>query len=823
LNSCSLTSSRKALRSSLIKHVGRQKSPGRKTVSFSSKSDDKKISNVSDCWHFMQTGSEFVKLRGSNRHFRRFFRARLFSVLMPTFHIFDGLRPTRSRTKRENVVRSVAIEDIREVRLGKNTEQLRLSDSNFGDLQDECLFSVIYGDDYETLDLVASCADDANIWVTGLMALTSTKYDCKPTTIAWATLRERLVSSSFQKYVMSSTKKIRKKFRTIYENAIIWLGSVFDEEDPDRKGFIDENTAVKLIRQTNPTLALSRIKNKVKEAGCSLDAVKRGKIHKDEFVELYKEIATRPEVYFLMVRYANKDYLSCQDLRLFLETEQGMVGVTTEFCENVVEQYEPSPEAKQNNFMTVDGFTAFLLSKDCSIFDPSHSRVWMDMKQPFSKYFIASSHKTYLVEDQQGPANVDGLTSALKRNCRVIELDLWDPTESNGEIEPMVKNGLLALSKIPLSEALKTIRESAFDRSRYPLILRLSVHCSCEWQKVAAKLIVTHLGTKLYLPSADPTDWSKEKAIPTPWDFQQRILIMGKRLCCSSESGEVSEDDDGIASTSRRKSRRKLLTTEAKNPKKCWKFSRIRLCRELSDLVPPFLQVKTVQDLMATAPNSQTMNPRQHVAYLSETTALRLTHTYAQEFAQTSRDYVVCVSPNVTRADSSNLNPQEFWNHGIQMVGINCQTPGLMVDLQEGRFAENGGCGYVLKPSVMNEDLFVAGDKLPNTPQILHLRILSGQQLPRPRGSNAKGDSSDPFVVIEVFGIPGDCAEERTKTIRNDGERFFHCFHFSIRKRNGHNPSFDESFQFQVSVPELALVRFLVLDDDFIGWAVFLC
>ncbi|KIH50395.1 hypothetical protein ANCDUO_19526 [Ancylostoma duodenale] len=110
---------------------------------------------------------------------------------------------------------------------------------------DECLFSVIYGDDYETLDLVASCADDANIWVTGLMALTSTKYDCKPTTIAWATLRER------------------------------WLGSVFDEEDPDRKGFIDENTAVQLIRQTNPTLALSRIKNKVKVSAGSLLAPTR--------------------------------------------------------------------------------------------------------------------------------------------------------------------------------------------------------------------------------------------------------------------------------------------------------------------------------------------------------------------------------------------------------------------------------------------------------------------------------------------------------------------------------------------------------------------
>ena len=31
------------------------------------------------------------------------------------------------------------------------------------------------------------------------------------------------------------------------------------------------------------------------------------------------------------------------------------------------------------------------------------------------------------------------------------------------------------------------------------------------------------------------------------------------------------------------------------------------------------------------------------------------------------------------------------------------------------------------------------------------------------------------------------------------------------------NPIFDESFEFQVNLPELALVRFAVLDDDFIG------
>lgn len=50
----------------------------------------------------------------------------------------------------------------------------------------------------------------------------------------------------------------------------------------------------------------------------------RGRITRDEFVDVYKDVATRPEVYFLMVRYANKDYLTCEDMQLFLETEQGV-------------------------------------------------------------------------------------------------------------------------------------------------------------------------------------------------------------------------------------------------------------------------------------------------------------------------------------------------------------------------------------------------------------------------------------------------------------------------------------------------------------------
>lgn len=39
------------------------------------------------------------------------------------------------------------------------------------DFQEDCAFSIIYSDSYETLNLVAYSPDEANIWVTGLRCL----------------------------------------------------------------------------------------------------------------------------------------------------------------------------------------------------------------------------------------------------------------------------------------------------------------------------------------------------------------------------------------------------------------------------------------------------------------------------------------------------------------------------------------------------------------------------------------------------------------------------------------------------------------------------
>jgi inactive phospholipase C-like protein 2 len=49
------------------------------------------------------------------------------------------------------------------------------------------------------------------------------------------------------------------------------------------------------------------------------------------------------------------------------------------------------------------------------------------------------------------------------------------------------------------------------------------------------------------------------------------------------------------------------------------------------------------------------------------------------------------------------------------------------------------------------------------------LQVISGQQLPKPKASGAKGNTVDPYVTVEVFGIPADCVEERTKTVHHTG------------------------------------------------------
>ncbi|KAH9513757.1 Inactive phospholipase C-like protein 2, partial [Bulinus truncatus] len=313
---------------------------------------------------------------------------------------------------------------------------------------------------------------------------------------------------------------------------------------------------------------------------------KRGRLSSDEFISLFKEISTRPEIYFLLVRYAsNADFMSIDDLLLFLEAEQGMHRISKENCLEIIERFEPTKEGKLKNQLGIDGFTAYLLSDKCDLFDPEHLTVCQDMTHPLSHYFIASSHNTYLLEDQlKGPSSVEGYIRALKKGCRCVDLDCWDGPND----EPVIYHGHTLTSKISFKLVIEAINEYMFVTSKYPLILSIENHCNIKQQQIMAHHMKTVFGDKLVTDNID----LNISSLPSPDFFKGKILIKGKKLPFNFEGteGYVTDEDEGAE------------PEKKKNSKREGSIKKHKLTKELSDLVS-YCVSKRFEDFQSSQQN----------------------------------------------------------------------------------------------------------------------------------------------------------------------------------------------------------------------------
>uniref|UniRef100_A0A3Q3KM49 Phosphoinositide phospholipase C n=1 Tax=Monopterus albus TaxID=43700 RepID=A0A3Q3KM49_MONAL len=721
----------------------------KKTVSFSSSLSEKKISNAADCIHSMVEGSELKKIRPNSRVYQR-------------YYLLDaGLQALCwEPSKKESDKARIALTSIREVRTGRNTETFRTS-GVYEQISEDCAFSIIYGEMYESLDLVASSAEVANIWVTGLRYL-----------------------MQYGKHALDMLASRQDSLR------LGWLEQLFSSAaDSEGQEDVEEGiclqSAIKLIQSVNPGVSSGKVEHRFKELQRVREKVLIGRneqVTKQEFIEVFHAICTRPEIYFLLVQFSsNKEFLDTQDLMRFLEAEQGMVSEETSL--KLIQSHEPSEEGQQQGYLSLDGFTSYLTSAECHLFDREHDIVCQDMSQPLSHYYINSSHNTYLIEDQfRGPSDISGYIRALKMGCRCVEVDIWDGPDE----EPVVYTGHTLSPPLALRCVLEAIERFAFVASEYPLIICIENHCSLLQQKVMWQNLVKILGEWLYIDAPN----EGESYLPSPYALRHRILIKGKKLVLGSngEDGEVSEEDEGAEMCQRMKAANSGGT-------------RFQLLKELSDLVTLCHSVRFID-----FPTSSISQKPWELCSFHETLALHLAGESPGDFVNHNKHFLSRVYPNPMRIDSSNMNPQDLWKCGCQIVSMNFQTAGLMMDLNTAWFRQNGNCGYVLRPAIMRQEVsyFSADtrDMVPGvSPQLLHVKVISGQNLPKPRGSGAKGDVVDPYVYVEIHGIPADCAERRTRTVT----------------QNGDNPIFDESFEFQIILPELAMVRFVVLDDDFIG------
>ncbi|KAM4567091.1 1-phosphatidylinositol 4,5-bisphosphate phosphodiesterase eta-1 isoform 3-T3 [Odontesthes bonariensis] len=800
---------------------------------------------VERCMCVMQSGTQMVKLKTGSKG------------LVRLFYLDEHRSCIRWKPSRKSEKAKITIDSLYKVTEGGQSDIFhRHADGSF---DPACCFTVYHGNHMESLDLVTSNPEEARTWITGLRYLMAG---------------------------ISDEDSLAKRQRTHDQ----WMKQTFEEADKNGDGLLNIDEIYQLLHKLNVNLPRRKVKQMFQEADTDDH---QGTLTYEEFSVFYKMMSLRRDLFLLMMAYSDrKDYLTAEELADLLRIEQRMTNMTAENTAEIIDKFEVSDENKQRGVMGIEGFTSFMRSPTCDIFNPLHHEVNQDMEQPLCNYFIASSHNTYLTGDQLlSHSKTDMYAWVLQSGCRCVEVDCWDGPDG----EPMVQHGYTLTSKITFKSVIEAINKYAFVNNQYPVILSIENHCSIQQQKKIAQYLREIFGDKLDVGDVLSRD---SKTLPSPNSLRGKILIKGKRLpaylSADAEEGEVSDDDSadeieedfklktsngnghhqveshirkkldsllkesrigdkedtdsfsirallrathqGLQKNLRQSSKgvlkksqsRSFITTlkqkrHSKSRLSCQsmdkeedvqeksgreaggQFNRggrkrktMKLSRDLSNLVVFTNSVASQECLNEGTPGD--------VLSFSETRAQSLVNHRTEQFLAFNQRQLSRIYPSAYRIDSSNFNPQFYWNVGCQLVALNYQTEGRMMQLNRAKFMVNGGIGYVLKPPPMCKGSFnpFSDDPLPAYPKKqLILKIISGQQLPKPPDSmlGDRGEIIDPFVEVEIIGLPVDCCKEQTRVVDD----------------NGFNPVWEETLSFTLHMAEVALVRFLVWDHDPIG------
>ncbi|XP_051959147.1 1-phosphatidylinositol 4,5-bisphosphate phosphodiesterase delta-3-A [Xyrauchen texanus] len=672
----------------------------------------------------MLQGSSMMKVRSP-----RWQRKRMLKLQDDGITVWCESNKSSSKAKSQQ---SFTVTDVECVREGCQSETLR---NLAGSLREEQCLTIVFKGGRKSLDLQCATKEEAQRWVRGIRTL--------------------------QGRVNNMTQK---------EKLDHWINAYLKQADINQDGKMSYEEVQTLLQMINIDLNEEYASSLFKKSDKSAD----GRLDSEEIELFCRELLRRPELDAMFHQYsANGCVLSTVDLRQFLK-DQGEDN-TLVHAQSLIFTYELNEWAQKNQFMTPNGFTMYMLSKENNVYNPDHGRVYQDMSQPLSHYFISSSHNTYLTKDQlMSESSAEPYIRALCHGCRCVELDCWD-----GDKEPIIYHGHTLTTKVPLKEVLEAIAEYAFRASPYPLILSLENHCSVEQQTILARQLCSILGDKLL---TKPLNDKPLECLPSPEDLKGKILLKGKK-------NKVEQDTSSSDSSSSEDE------SKAESKPKARKVS--KLSPELSDLVVYTCSVsfKGFDQFAKKPPNE--------MSSFSESDALKLIKESGKFFVRHNSMQLSRIYPSGQRVQSSNYNPQDMWNAGCQLVALNFQTHCEEMDLNGGRFLPNGRCGYVLKPSFMcqpNSEFNPenTGGGPGHNPTLLIIKVISAQQLPKP-DKEKLSSIVDPIVWVETYGAPIDTNKKKTHRIDN----------------NGFNPRWDCTFKFILHVPELVLVRFKVEDHDY--------
>ena len=176
------------------------------------------------------------------------------------------------------------------------------------------------------------------------------------------------------------------------------------------------------------------------------------------------------------------------------------------------------------------------------------------------------------------------------------------------------------------------------------------------------------------------------------------------------------------------------------------------------------------------------------VSSVVESELVELFDEHKDQLVAHTNQYFVRVYPAGLRTNSGNYNPMPGLIGGCQLVALNFQTLDKYYKMYSGFFLDNGYCGYILKQL----------SPVPREPGMtLRVQVISGYQLGRLENEGNR-DIIDPYVGVKLYGVKEDTAKFRTSTVKD----------------NGFNPIWNDTFTFRVTRPDVALLMFVVMDEN---------
>lgn len=469
----------------------------------------------------------------------------------------------------------------------------------------------------------------------------------------------------------------------------------------------------------------------------SLSARDNRNITEREFIEMYEFYSSMDPVLSFIFQFNSNgdDYLTSDELATFLRVEfPYLTQVDDVYLSTVVDHYEPVAILRSENCLGIDGLITYLLSPDLSVMNPFHTQVNQDMSHPITHYYINASHNSFLTGDQlYSQSSEEQVRKLLMEGVRHIEVDVWDGPDG----EPEVYHGYTSTSKLKLLPLLHAIRDSAFLTSLYPVVLDVENHCSIPQQIKMAHYLRDVFKESLFLTKAiDNFDISTVPLV----NLRGKVFVKCKRIplnesildaagsptltnyCEVSDENSADElpshcktfantptgNPDVIATHSEKKGNSadnyEMLPLYEQRRKQHILLGRrptLALSRYLSALVSIRSKAFNMDRLEEEGEECGGVRERNVVYQMDEREAVLQVRQKFFDISLFCETSLLKLSPSPSRVNSSNPDPVQFWNAGIQIVALNQQKQqhnDKAIRFNKALFKSNGNCGYCLKP-----------------------------------------------------------------------------------------------------------------------------